>query len=114
MDKKPGNPRRRFAAEAAARAAELPIVNADGVIVGWTRSAPEARGSVIVHQEASSLVGAVKACYVEIEDSVAAKRAGAPEGWRGVWRCLGICSEKIQAEPLEAGEPLRTFRVRLR
>jgi hypothetical protein len=113
MENKRESARQRYADEAAAREAEMAIVDAEGVIVGWTRIAPEARGTIIIHAEASRLVGPVKACYIEFEDSVAAQRAGAPPGWRGAWRCLGICSDKIQVEPLQAGEPLRTFRMRL-
>ena len=70
---------------------QIPIVNRNRRIVGWTHDTPETIGASLRHAEAERLVGgAVTATYVQISDRVAAGRAGAPLGWNGPWRCLAI------------------------
>src|SRR5688572_14052677 len=70
---------------------EIPIVNRNRRVVGWTHDSPDTIGALVRHIEAEKVVGGpVTATYVQITDRVAAGRAGAPPGWRGPWRCLAI------------------------
>ena len=73
----------------------IPIIDERFVIVGWTETAPEIRAGRLFHRDAEQLIGAHYAVYVEIADPADAARAGAPRGWRDVWRCLGLSSEKL-------------------
>lgn len=75
--------------------AAVPIVNDRREIVGWTDTPPLLRGGTICHDEAEALVGTLIAQYVQINDHEAAIRAGAPQDWRGPWRCLALCSDRI-------------------
>lgn len=72
---------------------ELPIFDRQSRLVGWTRRNPEVGSVRLRHAYAELLVGCtVGGVYVEIEDPADAKRAGAPPGWKGPWRCLALCS----------------------
>jgi hypothetical protein len=71
----------------------VPIVNAQRQIVGWTDTLPENISATMRHPDAEKLVGGqVTAAFVGIDDPETAKRAGAPEDWKGTWRCIGLCS----------------------
>ena len=70
---------------------EIPIVNRNRRIIGWTNVSPESVGTSVRHSEAERLTGGpVTATYIQISDGSAAERAGAPVGWDRPWRCLGI------------------------
>jgi hypothetical protein len=75
---------------------EFPIVDNRRRIVGWTRTVPHYIDGVLRHPEAEAILkGAVVAAYVEIQAPQEAVRAGAPAGWQGPWRCLGLCAPAL-------------------
>jgi hypothetical protein len=89
----------------------IPIVNADRKIVGWTEVIPEVFGAVLRHSDAERLVGGkIAAIYVEVLNTEDAEKAGAPANWKGVWRCLALCSERILQNP-QFAQPIPTVRV---
>ena len=81
----------------------IPIIDGNGRIVGWTRTAPNQRGGRVIHREAATMIGsALGAAFVDL-DARDAQRAGAPDGWTGPWRCLAICPARMaQALAAEA------------
>jgi hypothetical protein len=87
----------------------IPIIDERFVIVGWAETAPELRAGRLYHPEAEQLIGAHYAVYVEIADPADAARAGAPRGWRNVWRCLGLCSEKLMRHRAAQVPPMRVM-----
>lgn len=97
-------PGRKVRATASTNMA-IPIVDAQRRIVGWTAITPERRGASLFQPEAEGLLGTpIVATYVRIEDPDDAQRAGAPPGWRGGWRCLALCSERMPRDG--SGEPV--------
>lgn len=89
----------------------IPIVNAERRIVGWTEVIPEVFGAVLRHPEAERLVGGrIAAVYVEVLEPGDAVKAGAPRDWKGVWRCLALCSESI-VRNMELTQAIPTVRV---
>jgi len=90
----------------------IPIVGADRKIVGWTDRIPEIIGASLRHAEAEKLVGGrIVAIYIEIDNPLDAAKAGAPKEWRGTWRCLAICSERI-VDGDTSRYPVSTVRVK--
>ena len=74
---------------------QIPIVDAERRIVGWTSEDPETLGSTVRHAAAEKIAGGSVTCaYVQISDRAAAERAGAPADWEGPWRCLAIIAER--------------------
>jgi hypothetical protein len=70
---------------------QIPIVNRNRRIIGWTQESPQATGAILRHIEAEKVVGGpVTATYIQITNRSAAERAGAPAGWIEPWRCLAI------------------------
>jgi hypothetical protein len=93
------------------RSFAIPIVDAHCRIVGWSAVSPNFEHERVENAEAEILVGDLMPAYVEIEDANLATRAGAPAGWAGPWRCLGICSKRIfNGHLYDDGPP--TVRVR--
>ena len=87
-------PRRR--ADDTRKIMSIPIVDERRRIVGWTDTTPELLGATLRSSDAERLLGAgVVPLYVRIEDPADVARAGAPAGWRGAWRCLALCSERM-------------------
>jgi hypothetical protein len=85
---------------------EVPIVDGNLRIVGWTKASPEFLGTSLRHPEAERLISEKVACvYVQIVDRDAARRAGAPDGWAAPWRCLAIVAES-GASGRDEGTPL--------
>jgi len=75
---------------------EIPIIDGQRRLVGWTVNAPRYLGGLVHHPEAEKLIGGpIVGAYVQIEDADNAQRAGAPPNWKGPWRCLGLCSPLI-------------------
>jgi hypothetical protein len=85
----------------------IPIVSADGRLVGWTDRIPQIVGSALRHPEAEQLVGgSVVALYIELDQPGDVVKAGAPPGWKGAWRCLALCSElAAKSGRLPGGSP---------
>ena len=75
---------------------QIPIVDRNRRIVGWTSENPkQAPGLYLRHARAEGLISEHIVCgYVKISDKAAALRAGAPENWREPWRCVALISEK--------------------
>ena len=70
---------------------QVPIVDENRRIVGWTSEGPEAGASGTRHAAAEKLIGGPVTCaYVQISDRRAAACAGAPADWNEPWRCLAI------------------------
>jgi hypothetical protein len=90
----------------------IPIVGEDRTIVGWTDTIPHIIGASLRHAEAEKLLGGrIVAIYIEVENPLDAAKAGAPKDWRGVWRCLALCSESIVAgDPSDY--PVSTVRLK--
>src|SRR5258708_5889063 len=71
---------------------EIPIVDEDGEVVGWTDEAPSFVEGQLVHSQASRLLrAALSTAFVEIVCQESAIRAGAPATWQGPWQCAVIC-----------------------
>ena len=75
---------------------EIPIVDADQRIIGWsTQEANVGAGGEVIHLDAQKLISGPLVCAcIRVYDPVHAARAGAPPGWKGEWRCLAICDVK--------------------
>jgi hypothetical protein len=97
-------PGRKLRAAASTNMA-IPIVDAQRRIIGWSGITPELRGATLFQPEAERILGTpIVAMYVRIEDPEDARRAGAPPGWQGGWRCLALCSERMARNG--AGDPV--------
>jgi hypothetical protein len=91
----------------------IPIVGADRTIVGWTDTIPQIVGVSLHHADAEKLVGGrIVAIYIEVENPRDAVKAGAPKDWRGTWRCLALCSERI-TDGASGGFAVSTVRVKV-
>jgi hypothetical protein len=85
---------------------DVPIVDGNLRIVGWTKASPEL-STIFRHDEAERLIGEKVTCaYVQIADRDAARRAGAPDGWAAPWRCLALVAESAALGRREQGMPL--------
>lgn len=100
----PKQKRRRFSQEVRG---EVPIVDGNCRIIGWTSTAPTTVDAAVRHPDAEKLAGGPVTCgYVQITDKEAARRAGAPADWSEPWRCLAIISESGAQSLRSDGAPL--------
>src|ERR671910_3833957 len=90
----------------------IPVLNAEGQIVGWTDIAPRLQDGKLVHEGASRLLKSeIATGEIILTKPEDLRLAGAPEGWAEPWRCLAICPA-VSAGQFGAGrisEMLSTF-----
>lgn len=77
----------------------IPIVNRDRALIGWTAEAPIVADNRLRHAEAERLLrGPVICIEIALTDPTHLARAGAPRGWRSAWRCMALCCDEPIAE----------------
>jgi hypothetical protein len=70
----------------------IPVLDAQGRVVGWTTTPPTMQNGKLVHDGASRLLKSELATgEVVLTEAEDIRRAGAPAGWDRPWRCLAIC-----------------------
>ena len=73
----------------------IPIVNRDRALVGWTEKPPVVADNRLRHAEAERLLrGPVFCVEIALVDPAHVARAGAPRGWRSAWRCMALCCDE--------------------
>jgi len=84
----------------------IPIVNRNRALIGWTATAPVVFDNRLRHAEAERLLrGPVICVEIALTDPVDLARAGAPRGWRSAWRCMALCCD----EPIVGNRQLARF-----
>jgi hypothetical protein len=80
-------------------AMNIPIVDRNRSLVGWTAVAPVVADNRLRHPEAERLLrGPVICIEIALTDPAHVARAGAPRGWRSAWRCMALCCDEPIAE----------------
>jgi len=76
----------------------IPIIDADCRIIAWTDVPPVVERNRLRHPAAERLLGGPIFCTeIGLSDPREAALAGAPRGWRKIWRCLALCGDERAA-----------------
>jgi hypothetical protein len=104
---RPTPPARKLKTGRPFGAVQIPIIDANRRLVGWTGAAPRVENGVIRHATAERLVGGpIEGCYVKLLGADDGARAGAPSDWSGAWRCIALISEQAAAAMPKDGQAI--------
>jgi hypothetical protein len=91
------------------RPLQIPIVDENRRLIGWTGAAPRVENGTIRHLAAERMVGGpIVGAHVHLVDPDDAARAGAPRGWTAPWRCIAL----VSARAIDPAGDGRAFEIR--